>query len=941
MLRDVWQMPYPTLRRGPYRGEMHDPSAGMVGRADERARLRAAAMRAAAGTPSFVLVVGEAGIGKSRLLRTLASEVTEVGLRPLAGTAIESGGALPFLPLIAPLRVATGPQERADPAMSAVRRLVRGVDGGDEADAASAARLLESIFEVLTRRPTALIVDDVQWADASTITVLDHLAHRAVDVPLLVVAAARDDDPSLLDRLPIADGRRYGRLRLERLSPDDIASQVASLVGRPPDARTLARIYARTDGNPFFVEQVVEASDGRGGFDALPSTLRTFVQRRLGRADPMARAALDALAVVGRRADDATVAAVASSGGATAAEDVPGALRDAVAHGIAVADADGTDLAHPLFREVLLEELARPLRARLHAGAAEVLAAAGRPATEVADHWWRAGDPVRAWASALLAADVAEAALAFPEVRLHLERAVERWPDDEAGRVEAMLRLARACWLEGDAATATTTVLDAEAIAGEPTVALMIARGAYAWDAGERRLAAEAFERALDLTTEATPTNELAIAHWGLGRARIADRHVEEAVASAHAAARLAAEAGDRKVEANAWALSGMSRAFDESLAGIPELERSLTCAIASGDPSAVGHGYQFLVDLLGLDGQVERASTIALEGIEACDRLGLARWHASDLRGRAGLLLIELGRWPEADAVLGPAEPRAFPLLARALLAIRRGDPDQVDDLLAAAETGGSIGGPGALGGWHELVRVERAWLARDPARARAILASLPPVAGVWGLDVRARAAAWQARVADVTDDQVPGTLTAVAAAEPDRRLAEALVAEIAIVRARSTGTAAVAVAAAGAAAAWERAARPFERGWASLVEATAWFAAGERDAARAAMYTAGSIAAALGSAPLSAAVDDLARRARVSAVPVRRAAAGPDALTEREHEVLLLVAEGSTNREIADRLFLSPKTVGIHVSRVLAKLDAHTRGEAVAIARRRGLLD
>lgn len=153
--------------------------------------------------------------------------------------------------------------------------------------------------------------------------------------------------------------------------------------------------------------------------------------------------------------------------------------------------------------------------------------------------------------------------------------------------------------------------------------------------------------------------------------------------------------------------------------------------------------------------------------------------------------------------------------------------------------------------------------------------------------------------------------------------------------------GTAATAAEAwAVVAAAWERAGRPYDRAWARLREAESRFAAGDRDAARTAMYDAGAIAAGLAATPLDRRVDDLARRARVAAAPVRRAAADPGALTGREHEVLELMAEGYTNPQIADRLFLSPKTVGIHVSRVLAKLDAHTRGEAAAVARRRGLI-
>ena len=572
------------------------------------------------------------------------------------------------------------------------------------ADAASAARLLESIHDVLVRRPTALFVDDVQWADASTIAVLDYLAHRAGSVPLVVVAAARDDEGGSLERLPIADGRRFSRLLLGRLSREDVANQVTGLTGSRPDPRTLERIFKRTDGNPFFVEQVVEGAAGPGGLDEVPATLRLFVQRRVNRLPPAVLEVLEALAVIGRRADLETIVAVAARDDGMSRRAAEAAVRDAVASGLAIADQDGVDVRHPLVREVIVDALARSDRERLHRRAAETAAGRGWAATEVADHWWRSDDRRRAWSWALAAADVAESALAFPETRMHLDRAIERWPNDEPGRTEAMLRSARAAWLMGDADAALATVLAAEASAGPPTIELLLARGGYAWDAGERRLAAEAFDRTIDLTTTTTPPGLRATAYWGVGRARVADGRFDDAAAMARTSAEFALAARDEEAEASAWLLFAMCRGLAGSLDGIPDLSRGVELAVRSGVPSAIGHAYQFLVDLTGLDGRGIVAIDLARLGIDRCERLGLARSHGSDLRGRAALLLLEAGRWDEATDILEPAEPRAFPLLARAMLAMRRGEVGEVASTLAAAAVGGSIGGPGALGGWLEL---------------------------------------------------------------------------------------------------------------------------------------------------------------------------------------------------------------------------------------------
>jgi DNA-binding NarL/FixJ family response regulator len=188
-----------------------------------------------------------------------------------------------------------------------------------------------------------------------------------------------------------------------------------------------------------------------------------------------------------------------------------------------------------------------------------------------------------------------------------------------------------------------------------------------------------------------------------------------------------------------------------------------------------------------------------------------------------------------------------------------------------------------------------------------------------------------------------------ALAKSNLDRLLGAALVAEIEAIGteaasiagdAKGTGRSAIA-AWARCAAAWREAERPYEAAHARLREARAAFACGDRDRARAALHEAADVADALGAVSVRILVDDLARRARVAAQAPRRTNPDPEELTPRELEVLRLLADGLTNRGIAERLFLSRKTVGIHVSRILEKLRAHTRGEAAAVARKRGLLE
>ena len=245
-----------------------------------------------------------------------------------------------------------------------------------------------------------------------------------------------------------------------------------------------------------------------------------------------------------------------------------------------------------------------------------------------------------------------------------------------------------------------------------------MAVGRYAWDVGDREVSVRAFTHAGDRLGAGGSPALRARALWGIGRGRIGEGRLQDAFDLAVASAAAAHEGGAPAWEAEGWLLAGMARAWMGE-DGITELRRGLEVAIACGDPGSVGHGYLFLVDMLGLAGHRDESLALAEEGIQTADRLGIAETHGSDLRGYAALLLIDDGRWPEADSVLEPADPRAIPSLARALLAIRRGDLAVADDELVATTIGPSIGGRGIRGGPLELARAELAWIRGDRATA------------------------------------------------------------------------------------------------------------------------------------------------------------------------------------------------------------------------------
>jgi DNA-binding CsgD family transcriptional regulator len=266
----------------------------------------------------------------------------------------------------------------------------------------------------------------------------------------------------------------------------------------------------------------------------------------------------------------------------------------------------------------------------------------------------------------------------------------------------------------------------------------------------------------------------------------------------------------------------------------------------------------------------------------------------------------------------------------------MRRGHFDWAEPLIEAA--GARRGAIGVTEASIHLARAELAWLRGDVATARSELDALPAGLGLWGASDAAEAARLAARLA--ADDPrhaapQPGAQTR----HPDSRRDAALRAEIAAELTRASGAADPDLWAA-CTQAWTAAGRLYDRTYARLREAEALLAVGARGPAKDALRDAAAAASALGARPLRALADDLARRARLSTEPPRPRQSERDEPTPRELDVLALLAEGFTNREIAARLFLSPKTVGIHVSRLHRKLDAHTRGEAVAAARRRGIL-
>jgi hypothetical protein len=491
-----------------------------VGRRAESARLAAALDRATAATPTVVLVGGEAGVGKSRLVGELAAGARAAGATVLAGGCVERGGeGLPFAPVAAALRMLAGGLGDAElatlvpqPARSGLARLLPelgppaaggGAGGGSWPGAAPAGGeaalpadpgagqrrlfglLLDLLRRLAARRPTVLVVEDLHWADRSTRDLLAFLVRNLRRERVLLVCTHRSDE--LHRRHPLRPllaelerDRRVERLELGRFDRGEVAAQLTGILGVAPAARLVERVHARSGGNALFVEELAAAAPAGGtpaalGGGASPAFggLRELL---LGRIEPLpepAREVLRVVAVAGGRLGHDLLAEVAG----LPAPELQAGLRAAVGARLLQVDAHpgGYGFRHALVTEAVDDALLPGQRCRLHARLAAALrrAGAGLPggdpalAAELAWHWYAAHDLARALPAAVDAGLAAERCCAFAEAQHHFERALELWELVPApvglDRVELLARAA-----------------EAAAGAGGAERAIMLARGALA-----------------------------------------------------------------------------------------------------------------------------------------------------------------------------------------------------------------------------------------------------------------------------------------------------------------------------------------------------------------------------------------------------------------------------------------------------------------------------
>lgn len=928
-------------------------SPELVDRSQQLGVLRTTWGEVVEGQPRVAVVVGEAGIGKTRFLDELATAIRGDEPLVLRGSCVRLAEAsLPY----APVRAAFG-------------ELLP--DGGPVTP--DNGWLLHAIARVLDsesqQRPVLLAVEDLHWADAGTLELVDYLARALRRSRVLVVVNLRSEPPPRpavadvvgeLTRLP-----HTVRIVLPRLSPSGVAHQMRGILGRPPQADMAERVAARSEGVPFLVEELTAAEEA--GEPGLPEQLHDLMVRRARGISPAARAVLDAAAIVGRSVTESTLVDLMDIDEAALHD----ALRELVDAALLTVDLDrrGYVFRHALVREAIEHDMLPGVATRLHERYAMVLGErAGRDDSavlEAAHHWWLADNPDRAYAASLSAAEVAHRIGAYADELTMLQRCLAMWDkvgqpltDTVPDRAGLLSRAGVAAYNGGAFDTARALIEESLTELGRPVQDPVRAAEVLADQASGLVDALGGdlpeVESALREILDALPPGQsrargqvlsslIQFEHHRRADPDLLEKLTAEAIACVDAAGDV--QYGGRLRAFHASLVGGQPGRVEEGLALFAQA-RSFTERHDDVLNTVATHINEsdFLIAL----GRFGQAAESARQGLALAKRRGAAVTMHDYLASNLTEALIHAGEWAQAAAVLEDSLLIDRPNLERAglytllgLLRVGRGELAEAEHAAATvhARLDGTSVDPQFLVPLATL-DAEIALLAGRPNQAvdlaRAAVESAAekvwPVLA-WPLLHAAAIAVSQAGTA--SPPWLPSAVEAQRLRTPQLPWwAAVLEAELAGKDALLWDAAVDGLDAAAGPALLRLRAR--------LAAARAHLAAGDRGRAATLLDEVLTGAAALGATDAYEQAAEVARKARLRTAATAPRAPMVDAggLTPREHEVLRLVAAGRSNGAIAAELVISVKTVSVHVSHILDKLMASTRGEAAAVARQRGLI-
>jgi DNA-binding NarL/FixJ family response regulator len=697
-----------------------------IGRRPELDRLERALAAAASHESQVVLVAGDAGVGKTRLVSELVARARASGAQVLSGGCVPVGDAgLPFAAVTEALRGGIrmlgrpGFEALAGPGRGELARLVPNLAPGPltaqpPTGGWEQTRLFELLLGFLGRltakASVVLVIEDLHWADEATRDLVAYLARNLVEERLLLLATVRSDDlhrrhPLMPLLAELERSTRVDRIDLAPFDRDELADQLAGILGREPEPSLVAEIGERSEGNAYLVEELAAV----GPTARLPDTVEDVLLARVGRLSEPARDLLRVASAAGPRIDLDVLATVASGivGNSSAA------MREVVDEHVLVRR-DGDETAeryafrHALLQEAVYGQLLPAERARYHEGFARALS--GRPgpldpfnAAELAHHWEGARDTPRALEASIAAGRAAAGIYAFGDAQRLFEQALALWdrvPDarDRAGMDQpALLELAGVTAFAAGAYVraalhlrAATALVDAE---GDPVRRglLLVRLGRYAFRAGEPAEWLPAVREAVRLVPCDPPTAACARVLGGLARSLMYLGTAEEATRVAREAITAAAATGTRDVEAEALSTLSLIRGeVDDLQTTLVALRRARDLALEIDDDATVLRVWWDL--LYHLDAAAD-LDTCSMEAAAA------NAWLVERGRIRSGAMLLvvqafalhQLGRWDEEDSILHslrlatPETSDAFQMAdAVTELAIGRGDLDVAARTLA-----------------------------------------------------------------------------------------------------------------------------------------------------------------------------------------------------------------------------------------------------------------
>jgi DNA-binding CsgD family transcriptional regulator len=858
----------------------------------ERAWYLAALQRAldAANTGSgrMVLLGGEAGAGKTALLREFCAQPSRARVIWGACERLFTPRALgPFLDI----------SDRV---------------GGELADVAASRvmphDLLSALVAELRRRdPTVLVIEDVHWADEGTLDVLKLLARRVGELPVLALVSFRDDQLGPADQLQVVLGELAGTPAVERHHLPPLSLSAVRELARASGADA-ERLFERTAGNPFFVTEALAAP----GAD-VPETVRDAVLARVAHLHPAPRRLLEAVAVVPSRIELWLLEAVA-------AEDMA-ELETCLRSGMLRYESGLVAFRHELARLAVEEAIGPSRRLQLHRLVLRALSGASRERVDPArlsHHADAAGDveAVLRWAPVAgeRAAALSAHRQAAQQYALSLRHADALPPER---RAELWERLSYEYYLTqqiSEAVQARERALSLHEAQGdrvrEGDAHRWLSR--LAWFAADNARAVREGRRAVELLEGAPPGPELAMAYSNMSQLYMLAGDLPGAVDAGRLAIELAERLGERETLVHALNNVGAAEVNARVAGGAEKIERSLALALEAGLEEHAARAYTNLGAGAVVNREYASAERHLLAGMAYVEEHDLDAWRAY-MAGWVARLHFDRGRWNEAaECAAGvvrdrrvAAPSRITPLVVLGQLRARRGDPDPWSPLDEALELSRNAAELQRLGP-VAAARAEARWLEGNATMVAQetdeTLVLALELADTW---VLGELWSWRRR-AGVVDRVDVSAVAEPFALELDGD--------------------------------WHAAARLWEEIGCPYEAALAWIETGDEPALREAL----AVFQRLEAAPAARATVQRLRNRGVRSIgrgPRRSTIDNPGQLTSRQIEILALVADQLTNAEIAARLFITPKTVEHHVSAILGKLGVQSRHQAAAEAVKLGV--